>query len=212
VAKQAGKTSAAKAPAKAKVSAAAKTKTALKSPAAARKGKAAETPAAAEKPAAAAARETGKPAPSVRYVPPASIFKKLIRRQKAAGGKDIVSMSSQTFYKLMEMALADSFDEKAYLDKFADIRIGIKKGNIASALRHYVTDGYFEGRVPMKYDVDEEWYIKTYPDVAEAIKSGMVKNGTHHFQVFGFNEGRVPNKDFQKIVGDWHDLLKYFSM
>lgn len=204
MAKRVGKTTEAKAPAKVKKPAAAKATTAVKLPAAAKAAKAAKAP--------AAAKETGKPTAPERYVPPAAIFKKLIRRQKAAGGKDIISMSTQTFYKLMEMALADSFDEQAYLDKFADIRVGIKKGTIRSALRHYVTDGYFEGRIPMKYDVDEEWYLRTYPDVAEAIQSGMVLNGAHHFELFGFSEGRVPNKDFQKAVGDWHDLQKYFSM
>jgi hypothetical protein len=210
VAKLVGKRSATKAPAKVKVPAAAKSPAAVKGPAAGKAPAAAKT--STDVKTNAAAKEMGTPAPYVQYVPPAAIFKKLIRRQKGTGSKDIVSMSTQTFYKLLEMALAGSFDEKAYMDKFADIRIGVKKGTIPSPLRHFVTDGYFEGRVPLKYDVDEEWYLKTYPDVAQAIKSGMVRNGAHHFEAFGFAEGRVPNKDFQKTVGEWHDLQRYYSM
>ena len=161
---------------------------------------------------AAAAKTANKSQPHVRYMPPGPMLEKLIRRQQVAKGRETVSMSIHTFHKLLELALGDLFDEKAYLEKFSDIQAGVKKGTIPSALRHFVTDGYFENRIALKYDVDEDWYLKTYPDVAHAIKTGKVKNGAHHFEVFGYAEGRVPNKDFQKTVGDWHDLQKYYSM
>ena len=149
---------------------------------------------------------------AIGYLPPAAIMKKLIRRQKGADGKESVTMSIHTFHKLMEAALVGIFDEKAYLEKFADIRTAVKARTIPTGLRHFVTDGYFEGRAPLKYEVDDAWYLKTYPDVALAIKSGKVQNGAHHFEVFGFAEGRVPNKDFQRIVAEWRELEKKQAM
>lgn len=153
-----------------------------------------------------------QPADAAVYLPPATIMKKLIRRQKGSDGKETVTMSIQTFHKLMEAALTGIFDEKSYLEKFADIRTAVKARIIPTGLRHFVTDGYFEGRAPLKYEVDEAWYLKTYPDVALAIKSGKVNNGAHHFEVFGFAEGRVPNKDYQRIVAEWRELEKKHAM
>ncbi len=163
---------------------------------------------AAEKPQAADAQTPE----AVGYMPPAVIMKKLVRRQKGADGKDMVTMSVHTFHKLLEAALVAVFDEKSYLEKFADIRSAVKARTIPTGLRHFVTDGYFEARAPLKYAVDEAWYLKTYPDVALAIKSGKVNDGTHHFEVFGFGEGRVPNKDFQRIVAEWRELEKKHAM
>jgi hypothetical protein len=146
------------------------------------------------------------------YMPPPSIFKKLFRRQKDTDGKETVTMSVPAFHKLLEAALSGGFDDQSYLEKFNDVRTAVKAGFIPSALRHYATDGYFEGRMPLKYAIDEAWYIKTYPDVAQAIKSGKVRDGAHHFRDFGYAEGRVPNINFQRVVAEWRDLEKKHSM
>lgn len=148
---------------------------------------------------------------ATRYVPPPAILKSLVTRQSSGNGKDTVTMSVQTFQKLLEAAVNGILDEEAYLQKHADIRAAVTTGALSSALRHYATDGYFEGRAPLKLKVDEEWYLKTYPDVALAIASGKVKNATHHFEVFGFAEGRVPNRDLQRTVAEWRDLEKKVS-
>lgn len=141
-----------------------------------------------------------------RYLPPPHIMKKLVVKHSAGAGRETVTMSLQTFQKLMEAAFSGVLDEAAYLDRNADIRTALKAGAVPSALRHFVTDGYFEGRGRFSYDVDEEWYLKTYPDVAQAIKSGKVKNATHHFEAFGFLEGRVPNPALQQTVAEWRAL------
>lgn len=117
-------------------------------------------------------------------------------------------MSVATFHKLMEAALSGLLDESAYVAKHADIRAAVKAGTLPSAFRHFVTDGYLEGRAPLRYDIDGEWYLKTYPDVAQAIKSGKVKDAAQHFEIFGFAEARVPNREFQKTVAEWRDLEK----
>jgi hypothetical protein len=155
-----------------------------------------------------ASRGTPPKQPELRYLPPPTILKKLIRRQKGADGKEIVTMSVQTFHKLLETAITGLFDDRAYLEKFSDIRTAVRSGTIPSGTRHFVTDGFFEGRAPLKYDVDEDWYVRTYPDVALAIKTGKVRDGTEHFALFGFMEGRVPNRDLQKTIAEWRDLEK----
>jgi hypothetical protein len=39
-------------------------------------------------------------------------------------------------------------------------------GVIKSAREHFISDGYFEGRLPFEMKVDETWYLDQNPDVA----------------------------------------------
>lgn len=146
------------------------------------------------------------------YVPPPQVLKKLVWRQKDAGGSETVSMSAATYYKLLEMAMRPLFDEEAYLKKFPDIREAVKAGTIPSGLRHFVTNGYLEGRGGLKCEVDEAWYCQTYPDVAAAIRAGKVRDAKHHFEDFGFFEGRVPGKAYLGPSAEWRELEKRHAM
>lgn len=150
----------------------------------------------------------GAPEKPAYYLPPHTLMKRLIRRGRAPGGEETVTMSAKTFNKLVEAAAAPLFDEAAYLERHEDIRSAVRAGRLHSGLDHFVTDGYLEGRPAFRYEVDEEWYIQTYPDVAEAIASGKVRDAAHHFEAFGFAEGRVPKKTFQRTVAEWRELEK----
>ena len=165
----------------------------------------------------AAATAAGKPdaaAPDAQpaYLPPPQVLKKLVRRQREISGGDTVTMHVNTYYKLLEMAMKGLFDEAAYLAKFPDVQKVVKAGVIPSALRHYVTNGYAEGRAALACDVDEDWYRKTYPDVAEAIRAGKVRDCKHHFEDFGFFEGRVPSRAYLGIVAEWRELEKRHAL
>lgn len=145
---------------------------------------------------------------SVQYLPPHTLMKRLIRRGRAPGGEETVTMAAQTFNKLVEAAAASLFDEAGYLQRYEDIRSAVKAGRLHSGIEHFVSDGYLEGRPALRYAVDEEWYVQTYPDVAEAIKAGKVRDAAHHFEAFGFAEGRVPNPAYQRTVAEWRELEK----
>ena len=88
---------------------------------------------------------------------------KLVRRAKADNGGETVTMSLRTFEKLLESALRNFFSGDAYLEKYTDIREAAKRGKITSPLQHFVTNGYFEGRMAMSYNVDEDWYLLPWP-------------------------------------------------
>jgi hypothetical protein len=63
---------------------------------------------------------------------------------------------------------------------------------VKSAKDHFVSNGYFEGRLPAKVVVDEDFYITHYPDVAEGIHDGEIQSAQEHFDAHGFVEGRMP--------------------
>lgn len=151
-------------------------------------------------------------ATSSAYLPPPQILKKLVRRQKEAGGGETVTMSLNTYYRLLETAMKGLFDEAAYLAKFPDVAAAVKSGVIHSALRHYVTNGYLEGRAALSCEVDDNWYRQTYPDVADAIRRGKVRDSKHHFEDFGFFEGRVPSRAYLGPAAEWRDLEKHHAM
>ncbi len=148
------------------------------------------------------------PAP---YLPPPQILKKLLRRQKE-NGAETVTMSLNTYYRLLEAAMKGLFDEAAYLARFPDVAAAIKSGIIPSALRHYVTNGYLEGRAALSFEVDDVWYRQTYPDVADAIRRGKVRDSKHHFEDFGFFEGRVPSRACLGPAAEWRELEKHHVM
>jgi hypothetical protein len=83
-------------------------------------------------------------------------------------------------------------DEAWYLDQYPDVAEGIKKGVVTSAKDHFLTNGYFEGRLPFPIKVDEAWYLKQNPGVAEYIARGDLESAQQHFNDNGYREGRQP--------------------
>ena len=152
----------------------------------------------------AAASPAGRPS----YLPPPMILHALIRRERDANGREIVSMPIEVFRKLLAALAAPLFDEAEYLARNDDIRQIVREGKIPSALSHFVSDGYGERRAAAKLPVDEQWYRTIYADVAREIQTGKVRDGAHHFELFGYHEGRVPSKDYQTEVAEWHGLIK----
>jgi hypothetical protein len=145
------------------------------------------------------------------YFPPPADFKRLIQRERGSGDAEFVTMSAQTFNKLLEAAMAGlPFDEQAYLERFPDVKAAVKAGKIKSGFRHFVRNGYFERRAAFKFPVDEKWYAETYKDVADAITAGAFRNGSHHFETSGYFEGRAPSREALAEFGEWVNLVKRF--
>jgi hypothetical protein len=102
-------------------------------------------------------------------------------------------MSYDEFVKIIKLLLAGTeVDEQWYLRQYDDVRTAIESGEIISAKKHFVEDGYFEGRVPFPMSVDDDWYLSQYPDVAAGIRDGTIGSAGQHFADDGYREGRYP--------------------
>jgi len=93
---------------------------------------------------------------------------------------------------IRKLLISVPVDEKWYIATYPDVEQGIQSGSVKSAKDHFVSNGYFEGRLPGKVVVDEDFYISKYPDVAEGIDEGEIQSAQEHFEAHGFVEGRVP--------------------
>ena len=128
----------------------------------------------------------------MRYVPPfSSLNENLVFGSQE--GKPWVKMTYEDFETLLRKLLhAVEIDEEWYRRAYPDVDQAIRDGVVQTARDHFVSSGYFEGRLPCEIEVDEEWYFKTYPDIAEAAKAGEVESAKQHFLAFGYAEGRLP--------------------
>jgi hypothetical protein len=128
----------------------------------------------------------------VKYLPPFDLIRRSLTISKV---KDEVRVSIpyDDFIRMLKLLLAGTeVDEQWYLQQYDDIRQAIEKGSLKSVKRHFIDDGYFEGRMPYPFAVDEEWYLSQYPDVADGIRKGDIRSAEQHFMVSGYLEGRLP--------------------
>jgi hypothetical protein len=155
--------------------------------------------------ASEAGQESGRGSITQSVVmPPLPVIKKLFRRQKEYGGRESVqALTANAMSRLIELAIGPSFDEEFYLQKYPDVRRAIADGKIASGIQHYLSSGFYEGRMPCDFQVDEEWYLATYPDVTNAIEGGKYESAKQHFKECGFIEGRAPNSDYLDQLRKW---------
>jgi hypothetical protein len=128
----------------------------------------------------------------VRYLPPFDAIRNQIATSSVRG-KLHVSMSYDTFLKIIKMytAMLD-VDEGWYLRHNKDIAKVVADGGLTSGRRHFIDDGYLEGRLPFPIEVDEPWYLAHNPDVADDVRKGVIASGQAHFDDFGYREGRLP--------------------
>jgi hypothetical protein len=128
----------------------------------------------------------------VRYVPPFDLLRRSVEISTVRGELR-VSLSYDDFIKMIRLMIAGiEVDEAWYRQTYDDIGRAIQEGRIASAKRHFLDDGYFEGRLPFAVNVDEKFYEETYPDVADSIRDGIVQSSQTHFDEDGYREGRLP--------------------
>jgi hypothetical protein len=104
--------------------------------------------------------------------------------------KSGVQKENRNFLPDLYISLWD-FDEKWYLSKYPDLATAIPSETFPTAWDHFMTIGYFEGRLPVEPRVDEAWYLKRYPDVAAAIFEGIFEDARQHFERNGYREGRL---------------------
>ena len=128
----------------------------------------------------------------VKYLPPFDLIRRSVEISTVRGELR-VNLSYEDFVKLLKMLISGiEVDETWYLQTYEDIALAVREGSIASARRHFVDDGYFEGRLPFPMRVDERWYLQHYADVSESIRTGVIVSGQVHFDEDGYREGRLP--------------------
>ena len=128
----------------------------------------------------------------MKYLPPFDLIRRSVEISTVKGELR-VSVSYDDFIKILQSIISGiEVDEDWYRTEYPDIAQAIRDGKIESAKRHFIDDGYFEGRRPFPMDVDERWYLQENPDVAESIRKGIVGSGQQHFAEDGYREGRLP--------------------
>jgi hypothetical protein len=127
------------------------------------------------------------------YVVPYAVLLKQIGVLDDVGGNDRVEMSRDQLLSLIRnLLLSVSVDEAWYKTFYQDVEEAIQAGVVKSAKEHFVSNGYFEGRLPGRVVVDETFYRSRYPDVAEGIDDGEITSAQEHFESHGLIEGRLP--------------------
>ena len=128
----------------------------------------------------------------MKYLPPFDLIRRMVE-VSTVRGELRVSLSYDDFIKIMRMMISGvEVDEAWYLREQEDIAHAVAGGSVESAKRHFLDDGYFEGRLPFPMPVDERWYLEHYPDVAESVRKGVVGSAEQHFAEDGYREGRLP--------------------
>ena len=107
----------------------------------------------------------------------------------------MISLESVHCYRLVRAWLsASTVDSNWYLSQYPDVSQQIDDNVITSALEHYVSSGYAEGRMPFPVQVDERWYFEAYPDLTSAKQRGEIIDAYTHFVESGYKEGRLPHR------------------
>jgi hypothetical protein len=128
----------------------------------------------------------------VDYLPPFEALKTFLNFG-AVNGELTVSASYNQFTLMIRTLLqAVEVNEVWYLTQYPDVAEAIRNGLALSAQEHFISNGYFEGRMPFPIMVDEAWYLEQNPGVAGHIASGELLSAQQHFNDNGYREGRKP--------------------
>ena len=128
----------------------------------------------------------------MKYIPPFELIRRSIEITTVRGELR-VNASYEDFVKILRTMISGiEVNEAWYLKTYEDIAGAVRDGFVGSAKRHFVDDGYFEGRLPFPIIVDESWYLAQNPDVAKSIREGDVTTAQAHFDQDGYREGRLP--------------------
>ena len=110
-----------------------------------------------------------------RYVP-----QELLRRQMKEAPR---------FVCTPEMMLAE-LDADFYLSAHTDVTLAAGTRNADAAHHHYLNWGYYEGRLPFRFD--PAWYAARYPMAALEVAQGDYRDFPHHYIAVGRARGYRP--------------------
>jgi hypothetical protein len=93
-----------------------------------------------------------------------------------------VPVNKERFFELL--------DAQYYLASYPDVGAAVSSGARASALDHYVKEGFYQRRLPFRFD--RVAYVRKYVDAALAIAAGEYAHPLHHFVERGRDAGYEP--------------------
>jgi hypothetical protein len=99
------------------------------------------------------------------------------------------------------------FDEAWYLQTYPDVAEAIRSGRVKSAIDHYASSGYYEGRSPGPKPIDQAWYLQHNKDVADGIARQDVVDAQEHYSHNGYFEGRAADANEALDVREWAEVL-----
>jgi hypothetical protein len=122
------------------------------------------------------------------------------------GGDDVVIPRRLLRFFVRCLLDQTEFDELQYRKCNPGVAEAIRNREFASGRDHFLSVGYFEGRMGAT-PVQETWYLARNPDVAAAKQSGKLESGELQYRVAGAREWRAPNPMAVKWLAAWEDLL-----
>ena len=128
----------------------------------------------------------------MKYLPPFEVLKSYMTLE-TRDGELVVSATYENFVEMVRRIIAGvDVDDAWYRIRYPDIADAIERGLVASPQKHFVDDGYFEGRMPFEMKVDERYYLTQNPGVADYVRRELLADGQQHFDENGYQEGRLP--------------------
>jgi hypothetical protein len=128
----------------------------------------------------------------VDYLPPFETLKTFLNFGSENGELTVSASYHRFTLMLRELLRGVEVDEAWYLVQYPDVAEAIRNGVVISAKEHFLSNGYFEGRMPFPIMVNEGWYLQQNPGVAGHIASGQLLSAQQHFNDNGYREGRRP--------------------
>lgn len=144
------------------------------------------------------------------FVPPYDVLMDELRTHKppARGGGEVV-VPRALFDLMLRLLVAElPFDEVGYLTRNPDIAEALAEGKIADAHQHFISVGYFEGRVGGAPAVDAAWYEARNADVAGEVAAGGVASAADHYIQSGAREWRSPSAAAEALVAEWRRAVR----
>jgi methylase of polypeptide subunit release factors len=98
------------------------------------------------------------------YVIPFKVLLKQIGLLDDFGNKPIELTLDQLLSLVRVLLASVPVDETWYQTAYPDVAQAIQSGAVKSAKAHFVSHGYFEGRLPAKVPTDKAFYASQYPE------------------------------------------------
>ena len=149
-----------------------------------------------------------KPVP---FVPPLDMicdYLKLEQKALQRPGEETLVIKVELLRLLLQTALLSlPFSADWYVTTYPDIRDAFEAGKIIDLREHFLSTGFFEGRLGAPPEMNEEWYLEQFPDVRKAMRAGEVPSAARHYETVGVREWRAPRPEVIEEIRRWRTAL-----
>jgi len=151
-------------------------------------------------------------AETASYVPPLPLVLQGLRITPAdLKGPTVAVPTAFLRFLITELVRSAPFDEAWYTTTYLDIANRHSAGQIASLHEHYITEGYFDGRLPRQPEFDPDWYYTHNRDLLHFYEPSQIGRLYSHFMSSGMNEGRVATAELWPEAERWIEAARRFG-